>query len=292
MLHIKRLSQCTLEEAVTAWNTGFEGYYFDATMTVERFLERLVLEGLSPTLSIIAFQDEKPIGIIKNGIRLFNGMKIAWNGGTGVASAFRKKGIGKAMMEAALSIYQEEGVQLATLEAIRANQRAISLYEQMGYQMVDELEHLEWKGAYLHAQSASYPYLVEKTIPQQVSDLSFYKGLNPWQTQWQSAKDGEAIIVKDEQGLPIGYAYYRRSFHGHGKHEKTILFQCEAHPERNDAEDLIRFMIGQVLAFADDSVITIIPNLPVNQSKQTYSILKEIGFQTIVQQVFMVKELK
>ncbi|MBA2878130.1 hypothetical protein HNR63_001184 [Anoxybacillus kamchatkensis] len=40
MLQIKRLSECTLKEAVRAWNAGFEGYYFPIQLTIESFLDR------------------------------------------------------------------------------------------------------------------------------------------------------------------------------------------------------------------------------------------------------------
>ncbi|WP_027409396.1 GNAT family N-acetyltransferase [Anoxybacteroides tepidamans] len=290
-LKIKRLSECTFEEAVKAWNAGFEGYYFDATTTVDNFVKRLVGEGLSPKLSIVAFQGHEPIGIVKNGVRLFNKTKIAWNGGTGVASAYRGKGIGKALMETTLAIYQEEGVELATLEAISDNQKAISLYEKMGYEIVDDLEYLELKGAQPNPFGSIQEYIVEQTIPQEVSFLPFYKGQNPWQTQWQSAKDGEALIVKDEHGFDIGYAYYRRVFNVNGKHERTILFQCEAHPERKDAEGIIRFLLSRVFGSFGDDVVRVVPNVPVNHSPLTYSLLKQIGFQPIVNQVWMMKQM-
>jgi hypothetical protein len=32
-INIKRLSECTFNEALQAWNEGFKGYYSDATMT-------------------------------------------------------------------------------------------------------------------------------------------------------------------------------------------------------------------------------------------------------------------
>lgn len=292
MLEIKRLAECTLEQGVQAWNTGFEGYYFDATTTVENFVNRLVLEGLSPRLSIIAFKDNQPVGIVKNGVRTFTGKKIAWNGGTGVASAYRKHGIGKALMEATLTIYKEEGIHFATLEAISENQKAISLYEKIGYETVDQLEYLQLKGSLKDYSSDIHEnYLFSLALPQQVGYLPFYKGLNPWQTGWQSARDGEAIIVKDDDGSEIGYAYYRRTLDSDGNHEKTVLFQCEAHPNRKDAEQIVQFMLSQIFGSFSDTITRIVPNVPVNRSQLTYSILKEIGFDPFVKQVFMVKEL-
>lgn len=290
MLQIKRLSECTLEEAVRAWNAGFEGYYFPIQLTLESFLQRLVGEGLSPSLSIIAFHHEEAVGIVLNGIREFQGTLIAWNGGTGVAPAFRKTGIGTELMEATLDIYQQAGVELATLEAISENERAIGLYKKFGYEIVDELEYLQFPESVPRLDTK--PFQVETTVPQRVSHLPFYKGGHPWQTQWQSVKEGEALLVKDEQGGDIGYAYYRRVFDEAGKHEKTILFQCEAHPARDDAEPILRFLLTNVFGTCSDEVVKVVVNIPVTHSSPTYSLLKEIGFQTTVKQVWMQKRMR
>lgn len=292
MLEIKRLSECSIDEAVTAWNVGFEGYYFDMTTTAENFVNRLVSEGLSPKLSIVAFADNKPIGIVKNGVRTFNGIKIAWNGGTGVAPEFRGKGIGKELMDKTLSIYKEEGVQVATLEAISENQQAILLYEKIGYKVIDQLEYLELTGVATNSLPSKGDYLLERATTQQVNFIRFYKGMNPWQTQWQSAKDSEAIIVKDNlSGTEIGYAYFRRTFNQEGKHIGTVLFQCEANPNREDELNIIHFLLSQVFGTFSDDIRRVIPNLPVNGSHLTYSVLKELGFKSIANQVFMTKNL-
>lgn len=290
MLEIKRLSECTIDEGVKAWNVGFEGYYFDATTTPENFVNRLVLEGLSPRLSIVAFKNNEPVGIVKNGIREIDGKKVAWNGGTGVSSSHRKFGIGKALMEATLDIYREEGVHTATLEAIADNQKAISLYEKIGYKTIDQLEHLELKDA-LEINVPESVFLVEKTVPQKIKFVSFYKSMNPWQTQWQSARDSEAIIIKDPTDDSIvSYAYYRQNFNPEGTPIGTVLFQCEANPEREDAEKILRFTLSQVFGTYSD-MRRIVPNIPIQASRLTYSLLNDLGFSPIAKQVYMVKEM-
>lgn len=293
MVEIKRLKDCTIEECVEAWNTGFEGYYFDATTTADKFLARLVNEGLSPDLSIVAFLDKKPIGIVKNGIREFNGKKLAWNGGTGVALELRKKGIGKILMEETLSILTEEKVNFASLEAISDNVKAISLYEKMGYEIIDRLEYLGLNGLIDHACTpiSIGDYKVERTVPIQVGSFPFYKGMNPWQTQWQSAKDGEALIIKDTKENPIGYAYYRRTFNNEGKHINTVLYQCEAEPQHKDREYITRYLINEVFSSFTGDINRVIPNVPIEKSKLTHSILKEIGFKSTIEQVYMMKKM-
>jgi hypothetical protein len=85
MITIKPLKNCRLDQILDAWNRGFEGYFVPINMTLDSFLSRMVFEGLSPELSIVAFDEEEPVGIIMNGVRDIKGKKQAWNGGTGVA---------------------------------------------------------------------------------------------------------------------------------------------------------------------------------------------------------------
>lgn len=293
MIKIKRLVDCTIAEAVTAWNEGFEGYYIDATTTPENFIKRMVNEDLSPLLSIVAFKNNKPIGIVMNGVREVKGKKVAWNGGTGIAKENRSKGIGKKLIDSTLSILKEEGIHIATLEAISDNTKAISLYKNMGYLVDDNLEYLNLNGKLSQnpIKDSNRKYIVERVLPQQIGQLLFYKAMNPWQTQWQSAKNSEGIIIKDESGNELGYAYYQKIFNSQGIHVSTTLFQCESKSERSDSEEIIYFMLGQVFGDFKDDIKRTIPNLPITKSKLSLTILKQIGFQTIAKQVYMMKEM-
>ncbi|MDQ0167741.1 GNAT family N-acetyltransferase [Bacillus horti] len=294
---MKRLTECTLAESVQAWNEGFEGYYFNATTSAEAFIQRMMQEDLSPDYSIVAFKEGKPVGIVLHGIRDVKEHKLAWNGGTGVATEVRKMGVGRLLMEESLKVLQEAGVTLATLEAISENHKAIGLYEKMGYQVIDQLEHLGLNGSQSNksfAELENKDFSVQHTLPQLVGNLSFYKDTNPWQTQWPNTKNGEAIIVRDTEGKQeLGYAFYRRVFNKQGEHTKTILNQCEPHPglAEAEAEKVIKSMLSDVFGAFSENIDRVIPNLPLEQSKLTYKVLTELGFTTKAKQVFMVKKL-
>ena len=97
-MEIKKLSDCTLQEIVTAWNRGFTGYLVQLEMNETAFITRLVSEGLSLEHSIVTFVNNEPVGIITNGFRTIDGKQMAWNGGTGIAPEFRGKGLIKQMI--------------------------------------------------------------------------------------------------------------------------------------------------------------------------------------------------
>ncbi|WP_181884378.1 GNAT family N-acetyltransferase [Neobacillus piezotolerans] len=293
MVEIKRLTDCTFNEALTAWNTGFEEYFVNLTMDIETFLRRFPAEDLSPSMSVVAFVDGEPAGLIVNGIRTIKGVKTAWNGGTAVAVKFRKKGVGRALMQATLDLYKQEGVQLAMLEAIKGNDKAITLYESLGYETVDELEFLELKGKLAESPFPDRKgFSVKKAYPAQVGNLSFYKGGNPWQTHWQSAKDAEAIIMSDENGKDVGYAYFKKAFNGEGVHISTTLCQCEADESREDAKEILQALLMQVFGSFEEDIRRVVLNLPKERSRLTHETLKDIGFTPFAYQVMMNREME
>lgn len=286
MITIKRLTECSLHDATIAWNTGFEGYYFNMTMTIDQFTNRLILEGLSPELSIIAYDDKKPVGFILNGIRVIKGKKVAWNGGTGVAHEYRGKGVGNLLMDAALAIYREHGVDIATLEAVKENKQAISLYEKKGYRLKDELVHLQHKGI---VEGNLFPidsvYKLVKGLPIDASKLPFYQYFVSWQTQWNNARDGEALIAYDQNESPIGYVIYKRRFNEAGEQVAVIVLQCKTSPTFIEKENVLRFLLNKVFAESCD-MQQIFPNVSAGD-EILRSLLIEAGFNVFVEQVYL-----
>lgn len=286
MLKIKRLKDCEISEAVEAWNFGFKGYYFDLTMTTETFMARMASEGLSDELSVIAFWNDKPVGLILNGIREFQGELIGWNGGTAVNKDYRSKGIGRRMLEATLDILEENNVKVSTLEAISENKGAIALYQSLGYDIIDYLECLEKKEGQISAFPSNV-FQIKRVSLEEVGNLSFYQGKNPWQTHWQSVMDGEALIAEDTLGNAIGYAYFRKIFSEEGNHTGTTLYQCEADRSRRDQKEIIQFLLAEAFQTSTDHLRHYVPNLPKLSSSTTHRVLKEMGFEPIVHLVYM-----
>lgn len=224
-MKFKTVSQCTLEEVLKAWNKGFEGYFVEINMIAEMFLHRLVGEGLSPTHSIVIFDQDEPIAIVLNGFRIVNGKKTAWNGGTGISPDYRGKGVSRLLMEEALAIYEREQVEIATLEAIKENKVAIALYEKYGYAISNQLLFLsgEYEGKLKHTASIH----IETIRPEQLQHFPFYQEDVPWQCSWQSVKQGEAKIFYNDDNKALGYVLYKTVWNDSGEVERILLYQLE-----------------------------------------------------------------
>jgi GNAT superfamily N-acetyltransferase len=276
----KRLTDCTPEEMISAWNSGFEGYIVQMEMTVDLFFTRLVNEGLSLQQSFVAFDKEQPVAIVVNGFRTINGKKTAWNGGTGVAVPYRGKGVSRLIMEETLSIYKEADVEVATLEAIKENEKAIRLYEKFGYRVTDSLVFMSGTPE-LTRNSAIQTKSVR---PEQLQTLNIYKENTPWQCQWQSVKSGEAQVYYDQNDNLVGYSLYKRVWNPKGDLEKVFLYQLELFQGIEGIHGILAAIANQ----DKGSVIFTTVNAPISNPITQY--LMENGFLISTEQVQMVKK--
>lgn len=288
-MKIKKLSQVTLEEALTAWNKGFEGYIVPIKMDIQAFVNRIASEGLSPEKSIVVFMHGEPCGIILNGFREINGRKIAWNGGTGIAPQYRGKGLSAAMMSEVLSIYKAENVHTAVLEAIEENERAIKLYKKAGYAITDQLLYLNKKLTHKEIGSLTESHLaIKKIYPEQLQSISFYDSDAAWQCHWQSAKQGEAAVLMSEDGKEEGYILYKRVLEAAGRTERIIIYQLNF-TDGSVYEAMTESILGQLFLDQDDSIDFTAVNISV--SNPASKALLKMGFEKKIGQVMMKKTL-
>jgi predicted acetyltransferase len=232
--------------------------------------------------SLVAFDGEEPVAIVLNGFRIVDGKKIAWNGGTGIAAEYRGKGVSTRLMEEAIKVYSEAGVVVATLEAIKENEKAIRLYEKYGYEITDSLVYL---GGTLDLSNTS---LTSESIrPEQFPTFSFYKENVPWQCQWQSVRSGEAQIYFNSNQNPIGYSLYKRTWDQNGYLEKIFLYQLELFDEVN--EETIKAIFTSISGEQHKPVNFMTINASL--SNPVIPLLLDLGFEKKTEQVQMVKKL-
>ncbi|NOU74050.1 GNAT family N-acetyltransferase [Paenibacillus sp. LMG 31458] len=289
----KKMSEMSAEDMVSLWNKGFEGYFLNSTLSLDKFLARTVNEGLSLEHSLVVYENSDPIGFVMNGVRVIEGKKVAWNGGTGIAPEHRGKGIGKILMERNLQLYREQGVDIALLEALIQNKAAIKLYQSVGYGITEQLiclQHTEALDASLLKSNSPSQYVTKRGLPVEVKRLSFYRHLSAWQTQWASMKDGECIIVSDEADEVVGYALYKRIFGEDGNLATIALYQCESIPGRADAEDILKAVLSEVYAPLSSSCKRITMNI-IDSNKELIGLLERLGFTAFVEQVHMIRYL-
>jgi RimJ/RimL family protein N-acetyltransferase len=103
-------------------------------MTIDESLMQLMadLYDFDLARSRVALEGDERIGLANLGVRGARG----WIGGVGVVPAARRRGVGRALMEALL----EAGPPVIGLEVMERNEPARKLYESLGFEHVRMLE--------------------------------------------------------------------------------------------------------------------------------------------------------
>ncbi|MFZ0368973.1 MAG: GNAT family N-acetyltransferase [Halobacillus sp.] len=138
-MKIKSMLHCSIDDALTAMNEGFQDYAVEIQMTADTFIQTLASKKLSPEYSFVAYDGVKPVGIILNSIQPIDGKLTAYNGGTAVHPDYRGNGVGRELVQMSEDLFKEKEVEVSTLEAISDNTGAIRLYEKYGYSVNDRL---------------------------------------------------------------------------------------------------------------------------------------------------------
>ncbi|MCM3719418.1 GNAT family N-acetyltransferase [Fictibacillus phosphorivorans] len=290
MLVIKRFDEISYKEAITLWNESWKHYFSDMTMDLNRFLQKVTGEGISLEHSVVAVYEGKLAGFALNSFRTINGKRFVWNGGTAIAPDFRGMGIGEKLIQACLEIYEEQNVDFARLEAIKENEKAIKLYEKMGYQTFEELSFLLHEGEISVIQGSSSNVVVKNATIQEVLSLSFFEPLTAWQTQFQSLKDFSCALAVDG-GRPVGYAVYKKSFKETGELAGIVLYQCAIDTKCDLEEETTANLINFAFAPEAGAIRRLTMNLPKKQDTLS-RLLKKAGFTTFVEQVHMERPIK
>ncbi|KIL35663.1 hypothetical protein SD71_12245 [Cohnella kolymensis] len=291
MITYKKLSELSIEDVIALWNRSFEEYLVNITMTVTTFLRRVVIEDLSLEHSFAAYVDGQPVGIVVNGFRQVNGDKVGWNGGTAIVPEHRGKGLGLILMQENIERYRREGVQIALLEAISENERAIKLYRNVGYTIEDQLTFMNTSGDLpedvFGSSDPNGRYTIKRGMARDIRAFPFHKPLAAWQTQWPSVKDGESIIIFDGTEA-VGYALYKQVYDDSGNLTMISLYQCEALPGHQDQDAILRLALHEVYRPHSFSCRRITVNLS-KSNEVVIRALTDAGFEKQVDLVHMKK---
>lgn len=288
ILNFKRLMNCTLLEAVSIYNAGFTGYEFDKTLSVDQFAAKIGNERISAEMSIIAYYDKEPVGIVLSGIRDLYGTKVGWNGGTGVSPEFRGKGYSKLLVLETLNIYRKMGLKEAALDSLSNNIIANKLYSNMGYRVIDEGLFLSHHAppTYLYDDSYSiYKYGTDKDV----SKITF-NSRSPWELNWSSLRDRESITLLDTNNNEMCYLLFKRVWDQENNLKKIMLFQCEVDCNIYNARDTVLRSLNYLFNSFPLSIDYSTYNFPKN-NHLVIQILKELGFKVWAEEQLMLINL-
>jgi GNAT superfamily N-acetyltransferase len=135
-IELRSARSLSLGERAELFTAAYEGYLLPFRLDEQQlgFMERAFDFDLDA--SLMAYRDGQPVGLGNLGLR----GEDAWIGGVGVVPSARRSGIGEALMRGLHEEAQKRGVRRVWLEVIVENTGAFSLYEKLGYELVQDVE--------------------------------------------------------------------------------------------------------------------------------------------------------
>jgi ribosomal protein S18 acetylase RimI-like enzyme len=188
---VRLVPASNLDDAALAavFTAGYEGYFVPIQVD-ERSL-RFMVDAFDVDLArsrVALGEGGDPVGVALLAVRGERG----WIGGMGVAPAARRRGVGKALLEAVLAEAPAE----VTLEVIEQNEPAIQLYEQLGFRDTRLLE--VWSLTAATRPSAAEGVTVDEAV---ATIRALRTAREPWQradetvAHMRAAQEPEAAAV-------------------------------------------------------------------------------------------------
>lgn len=132
----------SLADLATAFNAAFAGYFYPQQLTAASFAQRVRHEQLALQHSLLAYDDEKFVGLALLGLRGADG----WCGGFGIIPERRGRGLAGELMREFVARARGCGVKRLSLEVLARNTPARRLYERAGMSVMRDLLILEHSG--------------------------------------------------------------------------------------------------------------------------------------------------
>lgn len=132
---IDTLYSTNLSELTSVFNKAFEDYIMPIQLSESGLLHKIQAEDIVLDHSVGAFDGPHLIGFVLFGIRRIQGLSISYNAGTGVLPGYRGHHLTEKMYNVALDRLKSMQVYHHQLEVICENEKALSIYKKIGYQI-------------------------------------------------------------------------------------------------------------------------------------------------------------
>lgn len=133
-MNIRLLSEGDFEKLFETFKTAFTDNEVRFQPSSEEFSYRLHKKLLfNRDISAACFDGDQMTGFILHSSNIYQGIPTAYNGGTGVLPGFRNQKTAENMYDFLIPKIQRKFLARILLEVVENNQKAISLYEKIGF---------------------------------------------------------------------------------------------------------------------------------------------------------------
>jgi len=185
-MEIKSLKNTDFETIFNAFNQAFSDY--ELQLNAGELKSMWKRRGFNPDLSFAAFEGEKIVSFTLNGIGNFNGLKTAYDTGTGTLKEHRGKGLATKIFEYSIPYLKEENINHYLLEVLQHNTKAVSVYRNIGFEITREFNYFVWKNEEINNEiTKQTPCSIERiSIEKHLYVSDFWDFYPSWQNSFES----------------------------------------------------------------------------------------------------------
>lgn len=281
-MNIKSLEQTPLEQIVFAMNTSFSDYVIPLQLNLEQLKFKIAAEDIDLKLSIGVFEGEELVAVMLHALREKNGLKIAYNAGTGVVPHHRRKGLVGKMYEALRPKLETLKINELTLEVIETNSGAVKAYEKEGYVINRRL--VSFAGSFKKPEGATLPLTIVKRNSIDHEKFKLFWEISPsWQSEFKSIEnimENHSILEASLNGKIVGHLIFNPT--------RARIVQIAVAPEMR-RQGVGTALVSEMCALINLKEISIY-NID-EASISSLSFFKKLSLKPHVAQLEMVKKL-
>lgn len=172
-MRYERCSPSNLPDLYEAFRSGFSDYIIRLDVPYEIFAERFFQPARNQLEhSFLAYDGEKPVGMILGGIRQYEGLLTMRCGGLCVHPDYRRLGVGYELWQRHREVALDKGCKQLFLEVIVGNDPAINFYKKLGYEKVYELRYFTHTSPAELVMAGSQDFRIEPVTPAQIAAVA------------------------------------------------------------------------------------------------------------------------
>lgn len=119
---------------------AFSDYSVPMKPEIDTLKQSYLIEGVELDCSFGAFDGDKMVGFTVNGFGDWQGKITAYDAGTGIIPAYRRKGISRRMFEYIFPVLRSQKIEQYLLEVIVENKSAFGFYKSLGFRIEREFK--------------------------------------------------------------------------------------------------------------------------------------------------------
>lgn len=286
MINFKSLESTSIDELHKTFIEAFSDYQVNLNMSLSSFEDMLERHGYLNKASVGAFDDDKLIGFLLVGIRMWNGKMTAYDTGTAIIKKYRSHGITSKMFLKNKELLMAMGIETYLLEVIQNNDAAVKLYRKQGFEISRNFDCFKLKKSDYKAD------LMNKNKIENINLLndnymSKLKNFMDFEPSWQNSVDS---IMAVPHNFICSAAFDKENIMGYGIMEKGTGDIVQLAVDKNYRRRGIGTgILNNLISNADSDNISIL-NVD-SEYKNIEGFLSKAGFECYVKQYEMFLKL-